>query len=266
MGRNRTLFHYLLGLTSPSDTRSFSRIIAADGIERLPELLKEYEELKKKGKIKESPLDLTPEEFDALTRVRRDQKNIIDVSIRILSKNLKVPLSEGDIKNKVFDLYEKYKNNFDSLEDISYDPKDNILSYHGPKVVYVENEIPGQEKIEVKEVEPLKELLDSLGVLKVEKIQKETEEQDKTKHVAGDYLDLSIPIDQLQDLTKNEVQEGINLYRQLGAGEKKAKIDQESDSLLFKGSKIEFVALLSRLGLSSTDSEINRLAQYVRKD
>ena len=246
--RRNTLLHFLVGTAEPEAKRLFTEILAVDlkSLKKIPKLLKKHQEEKKywEGSPFElkDPLDLSPEEFEALTRVRRDPTEQVQFEIELSPENLSEPKFDGQIETLVNQFYHKNSLSFDSPNDLSFDRKTKTLFYSGPKKL-----VP--------------ELLSLIGIKKEARINKMSKRDEN-------LLDLVVPVQDIRGISQDDIEaieEGLNSFKSHRYGKYEPSLSEDDSSILFKGTRAELVLLIREIGGTSPNDILNNLTKYKRK-
>ncbi len=76
-------------------------------------------------------LDVSPDEFEMLTKVRRDPKVQVEFEVKINPSLLKRPLTPVELVGKISVFYGKNKHMFDNPSDLGFDKNEFILRFKG---------------------------------------------------------------------------------------------------------------------------------------
>ena len=180
-------------------------------MEKLTELFKKYEKLSKMPGAEKfpSPLDTTPEEWEALTRIRRPKHQQEEITIPTVPEVFSKVLPPQEIERRVASFWEANKAEFDSQKDISYLADKDEIYFKGDKDI-------------------LKKLLVDLGI-KEEAQRKILSGKKVYSPPASGTAMLDIPISKLYGVTLEDVELQVKIWKSENKADR-AKVSNPSIS------------------------------------
>lgn len=257
--RNK-FYHYIIGVADEPSRRAFEVILAETlNKETIKEVLKDIKpedrkeaqklfksvekhhnpgwwsrRLKSMGLDVKSPLDMTPQEWERLLEVSRDEKNVVEFQVFLPKYLEEKDLSPTMVKLGVATIRDAY---FPEIDLLEYDEGKQVLKFKGNK--------PVAEAL-IKKFKLPESLMRS-----------------KKEMLLDDFLPVSknikfqIPVDEFSSLYDIDQLKGAvaEFLSKEGLSEKTAKVSDELNALLFTGLPSTFKLLIYALRLEPQRQE-----------